>query len=56
MNEPSEPGIHEGRMTGTADRPFEAGYATPMSDATSRLRELSNEGEWGRVLLGRVMQ
>ncbi len=34
MNEPSEPGIHEGRMTGTADRPFEAGYATPMSGVT----------------------
>ena len=41
MNEPSEPGIHEGVTTGRADRPFEAGYATPVSDATARLRELS---------------
>ena len=56
MNDPSEPGIHEGFTMGTADRPFEAGYATPMSDATARLREPSKEGERGRGLLGRVMQ
>jgi len=39
MNEPSEPGIHEGFTTGTANRPLEAGYATPMSGVTARLRE-----------------
>jgi len=41
MNEPSEPGIHEGITTGATDGPFEARYATLIPVATARLRELS---------------